>query len=61
MSSACDGCLRRSALVAGLSGWLDVEWRRRDAVAVLALSDSALLDACENDAVRRRYLGVRRR
>ena len=37
---ACDACLRRTALIAALSGWLDVEWRRRDAAArVLALPD----------------------
>ena len=41
---ACDDCLRRTALIASLSGWLDVEWRRRDATArVLALPDDDLL------------------
>jgi DNA processing protein len=41
---ACDDCLRRTALIASLSGWLDVEWRRRDATArVLALPDDHLL------------------
>jgi DNA processing protein len=42
--SACDDCLRRTALVASLSGRLDIEWRRRDATArVLALPDAELL------------------
>jgi DNA processing protein len=44
MTRACDDCLRRTALVAGLAGYLDVEWRRRDATArVLALPDEELL------------------
>jgi DNA processing protein len=56
MNGACADCLRRSDLVAALSGWLDVEWRRRDApTRVLALSDAALLAACRSEAVRRRY------
>ena len=43
--TACDACLRRTALVAALAGHLDVEWRRRDATArVLALPDEELLD-----------------
>ncbi|HZB77457.1 MAG TPA: DNA-processing protein DprA [Solirubrobacteraceae bacterium] len=42
--SACDACLRRTALVAALAAQLDVEWRRRDApAAVLSLPDEALL------------------
>jgi DNA processing protein len=53
--TACDACLRRTALVAALSGHLDVEWRRRDATArVLALPDEELL-ALGTAAVRRRY------
>ena len=56
MSTACDDCLRRTDLVAALAGWLDVEWRRRDAPGrVLARSDESLLDACEGAAVRARY------
>jgi DNA processing protein len=52
---ACDGCLRRTALVAGLAGWLDVEWRRRDvAPRVLALPDEDLL-ALAPATVRARY------
>ena len=43
-AGACDACLRRTALIAALSGCLDVEWRRRDAAArVLALPDEELL------------------
>jgi len=50
---ACDGCLRRTALIAALSGRLDVEWRRREATArVLALSDEALLAIAEAPARR---------
>jgi DNA processing protein len=41
---ACDGCLRRTALVVALSGRLDVEWRRREVTGrVLGLPDEALL------------------
>jgi DNA processing protein len=54
--SACDDCLRRTALIATLACWLDIEWRKRDApTRVLALSDERLLDACEMPEVRRRY------
>jgi len=31
--AACDHCLRRTALIAALAQWLDVEWRRRSAPA----------------------------
>jgi DNA processing protein len=56
MTTACDDCLRRTDLIAALAGWLDVEWRRRDAPGrVLARSDESLLDACEGAAVRARY------
>ena len=42
--SACDECLRRTALIAALAPWLDVEWRRRSAPAgVLSLPDEALV------------------
>jgi DNA processing protein len=54
-ASACDACLRRTALVAALSGWLDVEWRRRDvAPRVLALPDEDLL-ALGPEELRARY------
>jgi DNA processing protein len=54
--TACDDCLRRTDLVAALAGWLDVEWRKRDAPGrVLARSDESLLDACDSPRVRARY------
>jgi DNA processing protein len=54
--TACDDCLRRTDLVAALAGWLDIEWRRRDAPGrVLARSDESLLKGCDSPAVRARY------
>jgi DNA processing protein len=42
--AACDGCLRRAALIAALAPWLDVEWRKRSAPAgVLSLPDEELV------------------
>ena len=42
--TACDDCLRRTALIAALAAWLDVEWRRRSAPAgVLSLPDEQLV------------------
>jgi DNA processing protein len=42
--AACDDCLRRTALIAALAQWLDVEWRRRSAPAgVLSLPAEALV------------------
>jgi DNA processing protein len=56
MTTACDDCLRRTDLVAALAGWLDVEWRRRDAPGrVLARPDESLLEACGSARVRARY------
>jgi DNA processing protein len=56
MSTACDDCLRRTDLVAALAGWLDVEWRKRDAPGrVLARSDESLLDGCGSPVVQARY------
>jgi DNA processing protein len=56
VTEACDDCLRRTDLVAALAGWLDVEWRRRDAPGrVLARADADLLASCDSAAVRRRY------
>jgi DNA processing protein len=56
--TACDDCLRRTDLVAALAGWLDVEWRKRDAPGrVLARSDESLLDMCDSPRVRARYGG----
>jgi DNA processing protein len=52
---ACDSCLRRTHLIAALSGRLDYEWRRREATArVLALPDEALLRIADS-AARARY------
>jgi DNA processing protein len=43
-AAACDGCLRRTALIAALAAWLDVEWRKRSAPAgVLSLPDDELV------------------
>jgi DNA processing protein len=54
--TACDDCLRRTDLVAALAGWLDVEWRKRDAPGrVLARSDESLLDICDSPRVQARY------
>lgn len=56
--SACDDCLRRADLVAALAGWLDIEWRKREAPGrVLALSDAVLLEASGDVGVRQRYDG----
>ena len=53
--TACDACLRRTDLIAALAGWLDVEWRRRDAPGrVLALPDAHLL-ALGHATARRRF------
>jgi DNA processing protein len=58
MSTACDNCLRRTDLIAALAGWLDVEWRKRDAPGrVLARTDESLLDACGSPRLRARYDG----
>ncbi|HYM56602.1 MAG TPA: DNA-processing protein DprA [Solirubrobacteraceae bacterium] len=41
---ACDGCLRRTALIAAVAGSLDIAWRERTArAAMLAQPDEALL------------------
>ena len=56
VTAACDDCLRRTDLIAALAGWLDIEWRRRDAPGrVLSLPDDALLAASADASVRRRY------
>ncbi len=42
--------------MAALAGWLDIEWRKRDAPSrVLALADEVLLEASGDREVRRRY------
>ncbi len=54
--TACDDCLRRTALIAGIAGRLQVEFKRRTAPArVLALPDEQLLAIGANADVRRRY------
>lgn len=54
-AGACDACLRRTTLVSAIAGYLDVEWRRRDAAPrVLALPDAELL-AIAPAAARERY------
>jgi DNA processing protein len=62
--TACDDCLRRTALIAGLAGRLDIEWRRRDAPGqVLALTDAELLalgDAATREAWARFSAGAAR-
>jgi DNA processing protein len=56
--TACDACLRRTALVAAVAARLDVEWRRRSAPAgVLALPDAALLGLDPTGRAERGYAG----
>jgi DNA processing protein len=58
--TACDDCLRRTDLVAELAGWLDVEWRRRDAPGrVLGLADEELLAVAGSREVAARYARFR--
>jgi DNA processing protein len=53
---ACERCLRRTDLIAGLGGVLDVQWRTRAARArVLGLSDDDLLGLARHDKPARRY------
>ena len=54
--NACDGCLRRSDLIAALAGRLDLEWRRRSAPAgVLSLPDEALIALDPSGGAARRH------
>lgn len=54
--TACDECLRRTALVAAIAGRLQVEFKRRSAPGrVLALPDDELLAIGASSDVRRRY------
>jgi DNA processing protein len=54
--AACDACLRRTALVASLAPWLDLEWRRRSAPAgVLSLPDDALAALDPSGAAAREH------
>jgi DNA processing protein len=53
---ACDGCLRRTDLLAAVAGRIDIEWRRRTGRSrVLALPDEALLELDPTRGMRRRY------
>lgn len=53
---ACDRCLRRTDLLAGIAGHLEVEWRRRRGLAaVLSVSDEVLLELYASGAADRRY------
>ena len=55
-AEACDECLRRTALVAALAPWLDVEWRRRSAPSgVLSLPDEALVELDRSGRVARAH------
>jgi DNA processing protein len=54
--TACDRCLRRTDLIASLTGHLQIEFKRRTAPGrVLALSDEDLLDLAAQASIRRRY------
>jgi DNA processing protein len=56
--AACDECLRRTALIAALAPWLDLEWRRRSAPArVLSLPDGALAALDGSGRVARAHAG----
>jgi DNA processing protein len=56
--TACDDCLRRTALVAALAAWLDVEWRRRSAPAgVLSLPDEELAALDRSGRTARAHAG----
>jgi DNA processing protein len=53
---ACDDCLRRTDLLVGLFGAIDVEWKRRDRPrSVLALEDEALLTLSADGRAESRY------
>ncbi len=54
--TACDDCLRRTALIAAIGGRLQVEFKKRTAPGrVLALPDDALLEIGATPDVRRAY------
>ena len=54
--TACEECLRRTALIAALAPWLDVEWRRRSAPSrVLSLPDDSLVALDGSGRVARAY------
>ncbi len=52
----CDGCLRRTALIADVAGCIDVEWRRKGAPPrLLALPDDALIALDASGRAARRF------
>jgi DNA processing protein len=54
--SACDECLRRTALIALMAGWIEVEFKQRSAPGrVLGLSDEELLEVASSSDIGRRY------
>jgi DNA processing protein len=54
--TACDDCLHRADLIAGIAGWLDFEFKRRSAPGrVLALSDEELLEIARGSTIATRY------
>lgn len=54
--TACDDCLRRTDLIAAISGRLQIEFKQRTAPArVLALSDQDLLDVGAKETIARRF------
>lgn len=56
MVDACDACLRRTDLLAGIAARLDIEWRRRRSRArVLALPDEVLLELDPTGEALRRH------
>ena len=56
--TACDECLRRTALIAALAPRLDIEWRRRSAPSgVLSLPDEALVALDPSGRVARAHAG----
>ena len=58
VAAACDACLRRTALIAALAAWLDVEWRRRSAPAgVLSLPDEELIALDPSGRAARAHAG----
>ena len=53
MTSACEGCLRRSWLLARLAGHIEIAWRRSRPVRdVLSLSDATLIEAVAGESAR---------
>lgn len=53
---ACDGCLRRSDLLAAAAGWIEIEWlARRGRPQVLSLPDDTLLGLVSDPEIWLRY------